>query len=295
MIYLQYLIDAIAGGSIYALVAVGLVLVFGVMRLLNFAYGQLIAIGAYVLSYMSSQNAVLAGITALAAVVGMALVMELLAFRPLRILNASPAAMLVATFAVSFTLQAAYLVGFGSLPKTVDTRGLDAVFQIGSIQIRHLTVVAVCIGAGLLAGTWLILNRTDIGLQIRAASTDFRTARVLGVRANRVIGFAVLLSGVLAGAASFLLTVQTPNVDPQFGLDVTIFALVGVVVGGLDRLVAGTLGGFAIGFANTFVGDVLPSSGRVYLPSVIYGAVILVILLRPGGLFAPPGQAVERV
>jgi branched-chain amino acid transport system permease protein len=97
---------------------------------------------------------------------------------------------------------------------------------------------------------------------------------------------AFAISGMLAAAVAVLLTVSSPLVTPDYGVSVTIFALVGVVVGGLDRLVTASLGGFVIGFANAFAGDLLPSSSSQYLPSVVYGLVILVILLRPSGLFA---------
>jgi branched-chain amino acid transport system permease protein len=101
---------------------------------------------------------------------------------------------------------------------------------------------------------------------------------------------------VLAAAVSVLITVQNPLVTPDFGVSITIFALVGVVVGGLDRLLTATLGGFAIGFATSLFGDILPSTRSMYLPSVIYGLVIVVLLARPGGLFAPVRTtAVERV
>jgi branched-chain amino acid transport system permease protein len=225
----------------------------------------------------------------------MALVMERVAFRPLR--GTSPATMLVATFAVSFLLQSVYLLSFGSRGKVVGTLGgLNTAITIGSLHIRWISIVALLAGILLLLGTTLLLNRTTIGLQIRAAAADFRTARIIGVRANRVIAFSFGISGVLAAAVAVLLTVQNPLVTPDFGVQVTIFALVGVVVGGLDRLLTATLGGFAIGFATAFVGARLPSSSSVYLPSVIYGLVILVLLVRPGGLFAGArATAAERV
>jgi len=116
------------------------------------------------------------------------------------------------------------------------------------------------------------------------------------VRANGVIVFSFVISALLAAAVAVLLTVQTPLVTPDFGVQVTIFALVGVVVGGLDRLLTATMGGFAIGFATSFLGARLPSESSVYLPSMIYGLVILVLLIRPGGLFARARTtAAERV
>jgi branched-chain amino acid transport system permease protein len=154
-------------------------------------------------------------------------------------------------------------------------------------------VVVAAVALGLLA---LLLGRTRIGLHMRAASTDFRTARLLGVRADTVIGVAVLLSGALAAAVAVILTVQLPFVQPDFALKETIVVLVGVVVGGLDRLWTATLGGFAIGFASGVINGALPTDKTVFLPSALFALVILVLLLRPGGLFAG-GRAtvVDRV
>jgi len=295
MTFLQSLIDGIGLGAIYAVVAVGIGLVFGVMRLVNFAYGELITAGGYTLALLSGAPGIVAIIACFAVVVALALLQERIAFRPLR--GAAPATMLIATFAVSFLLQNVYLLIFGSRGSTVGTLGgLNTAIAIGSLRIRWITIVAAVGGAALLGILTLLLNRTMIGLQLRAAAADLRTARTLGVRANRVTTAAFAISGLLAAAVAILLTVQSPLVTPDYGVSVTIFALVGVVVGGLDRLLTASLGGFAIGFANAFVGDLLPSASSQYLPSVVYGLVILVILLRPSGLFASRrATAAERV
>ena len=293
----QAIADAIALGSLYGLVAVGIGLVFGVMRLINFAYGELITAGGYVLAYTSGWPPALAIVACVAAVIALALVQERVAFRPLRRMGASPATMLVATFAVSFLLQAIYLIAFGSRGQIVSTVGrLNTAFTIRGVDIRWIVVVTVITGVVLLAATAALLNRTSIGLHIRAAATDFRTARILGVRANRVIGFSFVVAGFLAAAVSVLYTVSNPLVQPQMGVPITIFALIGVVVGGLDRLWSAALGGFAVGFVYGMSGDLLSSQSSVYLPSVVYGLVIVVLLLRPAGLFAPlRARTVERV
>src|SRR6202166_2547433 len=295
MTFLQSLIDGIGLGAVYAVVGVGIGLVFGVMRLVNFAYGELITAGGYTLALLSGAPAIVAIVACFAVVVALALVQERVAFRPLR--GASPATMLIATFAVSFLLQNIYLLTFGSRGSTVGTLGgLNTAIALGTLRIRWITIVATLVGGALLAGLTLLLNRTMLGLQLRAAASDLQTARTLGVRANRVITWAFVISGMLAAAVAVLLTVQSPLVTPDYGVSVTIFALVGVVVGGLDRLLTASLGGFAIGFATAVVGDLLPSSGSVYLPSVVYGLVILVLLLRPSGLFAGGrATAAERV
>jgi branched-chain amino acid transport system permease protein len=293
----QAIADAISLGALYGLVALGIGLVFGVMRLINFAYGELITAGGYVLAYTNGWPPVLAVLACVAAVVSLALLQERVAFRPMRRLGASPATMLVATFAVSFLLQAVYLLAFGSRGQIVGTFGrLNTAFTVHGVDIRWIVVVTIVTGGVLLAATAGLLNRTSIGLHIRAATADFRTARILGVRANRVIGFSFVIAGVLAAAVSVLYTVSNPLVQPQMGVPITIFALIGVVVGGLDRLWSAALGGFAVGFVYGMCADLLSSQSSVYLPSVVYGLVIIVLLLRPAGLFAPlRAQAVERV
>jgi branched-chain amino acid transport system permease protein len=293
----QTLADAVGLGAIYALMAVGIGLVFGVLRLVNFAYGQLIMAGAYALAYASERGwPTWTGIVlCFAVVVALSLLMERIVFRPLR--AHSPAVMLVATFAVAFLLQSIALLWFGPLGKIASSlASLNRPVTIGDVDIRKITIVATIVAASCLVLLVLLLARTSVGLHMRAAAMDFQTARLLGVRANRVIGSAVLISGLLAATVSVMLTVQTPLVTPDFALRDTILVLAGVVLGGMNRLVSATLGGFAIGFASGYLGGALPTDQSQYLPSFLFAAVILVLLVRPGGLFTRAGnQAVERV
>src|SRR5205807_914797 len=199
----QAIADAISLGALYGLVAVGIGLVFGVMRLINFAYGELITAGAYVLAYTSGWPPMLAIVACFAAVIALALAQERIAFRPLRRSGAAPATMLVATFAVSFLLQAIYLLAFGTRGQIVGTLGrLNSAFTVGGVDVRWIVVVTTVSGVALLAATAALLNRTNMGLHLRAAAYDFRTARILGVRANRVIGLSFVVAGFLAAAVS---------------------------------------------------------------------------------------------
>jgi branched-chain amino acid transport system permease protein len=294
----QTLINAVGLGAVYALMAVGIGLVFGVLRLVNFAYGQLIMAGAFSLAVTSERGwpEWASVLTCLAVVIALSLLMEVLVFRPLR--DASPATMLVATFAVAFLLQAIALLKFGSLGKiaTIFPGLFDPVASGGRFaSVRWITIVAIVCGVVAVVALTLLLERTTVGLHMRAAAADFRTARLLGVNANRVITLAVVLSGVLAATVSVILVVQTPLVVPSFALRDTIIVLVGVVVGGMERLWSATLGGFAIGFATSVFTDKLPADATVYVDSAVFGLVILVLLLRPGGLFAPVrARPVER-
>ncbi len=294
----QTLVDAVGLGAVYALMAVGIGLVFGVLRLVNFAYGQLIMAGAYTLAFTSGWPVVGSILACFAVVVALSFAMERAVFRPLR--TQSPAVMLVTTFAIAFLLQAVALildVRDGTIGEpAVSVASLNQVVTVWGVDVRKVTILAVVVAIVALALLALLLGKTTIGLQMRAASTDFRTARLLGVKADRVIGVAVLLSGLLAAAVAVILTVQLPLVSPDFALKETIVVLVGVVVGGIDRLWTATLGGFAIGFATGVINGALPTDKTVFLPSVVFALVILVLLLRPAGLFARGQSAlVERV
>jgi branched-chain amino acid transport system permease protein len=295
----QVQVDAIGQGAIYALMAVGIGLVFGVLRLVNFAYGQLIMAGAFALAFASEQDwPVLAGIAlCFVVVLGLTMAMDVLVFRPLR--TQSPATMLIATFAVAFLLQSLALL----IDQRDDTLGEPAAslaqliqpWTIAGIDVRKITVVAIVTAAACLGALLLFLGRTSVGLQMRAAAMDFETARLLGVRANRVAGSAVLISGLLAATVAVLLTVQNPIVTKDFAFFETIVVLAGVVLGGMNRLLSATLGGFAIGYVSGLLSGALPTDQSQYLPSFLFGLVILVLLIRPQGLFTRGRGPMERV
>ncbi|MGL6278091.1 MAG: branched-chain amino acid ABC transporter permease [Gaiella sp.] len=295
----QVQVDAIGQGAIFALMAVGIGLVFGVLRLVNFAYGQLIMAGAFALAFASEQDwPVWAGI-ALCVVVVLALTfaMDVAVFRPLR--TQSPATMLIATFAVAFLLQSVALL----IDQRDDTLGEPAAslaqliqpWSILGTEVRKITVVAILTAAVCLGALLLFLGRTSVGLQMRAAAMDFETARLLGVRANRVAGSAVLISGLLAAIVAVLLTVQQPIVTKDFAFFETIVVLAGVVLGGMNRLLSATLGGFAIGYTFGLLQGALPTDQSQYVPSFLFGLVIIVLLVRPQGLFTRGRGPVERV
>ena len=289
---LQAIIDGVALGSIYALVAMGITLIFGVMRLINFAQGETITAGAYSFVITTELPLALRIVVMFATVIAFSLAIEL-GLRPLR--NATPAALLVTTFAFSFLLQSVFLLVWSSQgDNPLVLSKLNEALSVGDLKIRWVTLASIGVGALLLVATALFLNRTSLGLQMRAAAHDFRTARILGVRANRVIMLAFLIAGILAAAATLMLVVQRPLVTPTYGFNVAIPALVGVVVGGMDRIVTGTMGGFLIGFVTVILGSYL-ESGRVFLTSVVFALVIVVLVLRPNGVLSRQNATVERV
>lgn len=293
MTYLQALVDAIALGTLFALVAMGIGLIFGVVRLVNFAHGELLTAGAYALLLTKGAPVVVRIVVSLLVVVALSALMEVV-YRPLR--TVSPATVLVATFAISFLLQNAALLAFGTQGENMEfLTGLNQAFTVGALRIRWITLVGLGVGGATLGATAYFLRRTDLGLRMRAAAADDRMARLLGVPVRRVVRTAFVLAGLLAGIVTLVLAVQRPLVTPTFGFQVMVPALVGVVVGGLDRLVPAALGGFAVGFATVMLSSVLPGAQRVFLNTVLFALVITILLVRPDGLFAGRRRAVERV
>ncbi len=286
----QVLVDAIGRGAIYALMAVGIGLVFGVLRLVNFAYGQLVMAGAFTLAFADVRGWSLAAALALClvVVVSLSLALERLVFRPLR--TQSPAVMLVTTFAVAFLMQAVAQV-LDSRDNTLgeaagSIAALNQPVTVWGLDIRKITLVAIATAIVCLVALTLLLARTRVGLHMRAAAMDFQTARMLGVKANLVIASAVAISGVLAAVVALMLTVQMPLVTSGFALRETIIVLAGVVLGGIDRLGTATLGGFLLGLTEGLLGGLLPTEASVHLPSFLFGFVILLLIVRPSGLFA---------
>lgn len=289
---MQLIVDALSNGGLYGLAALGVGLVFGVMRLVNFAHGELIAISAYLLVSTLHWGLVPALVVALCGGMVLAILLELGVFSRLR--GADPAVLLIASFGVSVLLQRIYESVFGALPLSGQAAAwMSGVWQLGETQISKGSVVTVVLTLALLAVMKFAIERTTLGLQLRAASADFQTAQLLGVRSSRVIGSAFALSGLLAGVVGFIVFTQRGQVDPLFGVNITILALVGTVIGGLGSLQGAAVGGMVVGASISVLSNAL-GNDRTYTYSVLFLLVIVVLLVKPAGLFGQ-GTMKERV
>ncbi|MGN6413136.1 branched-chain amino acid ABC transporter permease [Flexivirga sp.] len=287
----QNLLDAISSGALYALAALGLGLVFGMMRLANFAHGELITACGYTLVLTWPYGVVPALVLTVVVGIALAVLCELVVFRKLR--GAHPATLLIASFGLSFFLQRVYAIVFGNNVRTGGVAsGLARSVSFLGIDARMLSMVTIALAVALMFGLRVFLDKTSWGLQVQAASADFGTARLLGVRANRVISLTFALSGVLAAAVAFVLATQTGAVGPSFGVNITILALIGAVIGGIDKLSGALVGGFIIGFCASLLSAWLPQSSVNFRDAFVFVIVLLVLLVRPGGLLTP--AAVER-
>lgn len=285
---LQILVDVVSVGGLYALTALGIGLIFGVMRLINFAHAQLIMISAYALLPFFGNSVALAIVAAVSVAIVLALVTERVAFRPLK--GADPATLLIASFALSFFIEKSMIMLVGSRPKGIDfLPALARQVEIAGVRLQLLQIVTIIVSAALLVATTWFLRATRLGLEMRGAAENFQMAQVLGVRANRVIAVAFAISGILAAAVACLFVAQTGLVQPRMGLQLVIIAFVGTVIGGLGSLPGAALGGFLVGAATIFLQSVLPPDLRVFREAFLFIAVIVVLLFRPQGLIPAPG------
>jgi branched-chain amino acid transport system permease protein len=290
---IQTLVDAVSVGGLYALTALGIGLIFGVMRLINFAHGELITVTGYTLFALFGAPLPIVLIGGLLSAIVLALLIERAAFRPLR--GADPATLLISSFALSFLLQKTLILFVGSRPKGIDfLPELSQQVDVLGIRLQSLQIVIIFVSAILLGGVSWFLKGTRLGLQMRAAAEDFRMARVLGVRANAVIATAFALSGVLAAAVSCLVVAQTGVIQPRMGLQLVIIAFVGTVIGGLGSLTGAALGGFLVGMTTILLQALLPPDLRVFREAFVFLAVTLVLLFRPQGLIPARGLK-ERI
>lgn len=285
-ITIQYILDSIAYGSLFALMAISLSLLFGVMGLMNFAYGELIMGGAFTMYYTRDWGPVGMILMTIVVVTVMSLLMELFAFRPLR--RASPSTLLITSFALSIALQKlAYMTTNPGIPKTVPPyRWLTQQFEVSGVLMSRLNIVIWIVTIALLVGMTLLLKRTALGIQLRASTEDFRMAQLVGVKANWVIASAFGITGLLASAVTVLYMLNHGDVRPNVGQGPLLVAFVGGVIGGLGSLPGAALGGFALGVVINILQATLPRSLQGHTQMFAFLAVIAILVLQPQGLIA---------
>jgi branched-chain amino acid transport system permease protein len=282
---LQFLINALSLGGLYALMALGLVIVYGILRLVNFAYGELIMVGGYTLLVLGVGP--LPWLIVAAISVGMAVITSLLlervAFRPVR--AASGTTMLITSFAVSALLQNSAILFVSPRAKAVDVPSFFTEnFSVGDLLISKGNVASLVVSLVMLGLLTLFLRRTMLGIALRAAADDFVMTRLVGIRANQVIATAFALSGCLAGVVALFWIGRLGSIGPFVGSTPVLIAFVAAVVGGMESLTGAVLGGYVLGFLTVGLQLLLPQSLLDYRQAFVFAVVLLVLLFRPQGL-----------
>lgn len=285
--FLQQLVNALSLGGTYALLALGLAVVFSIMGLINFAHGELMTAAGYGLCFalIVGMPFGVAVIFALAVAIVLVLLMERTAFRPVR--GASGTTLLLTSFAVSAILRVLFQNFISARPKPVPMpMSLSGTIEIGGLHIGIIQAISILVTVIMLIGLNLFLRTTVLGRAMRAASEDFAIVRLMGIRANAVVATAFAISGLMAGVAGILWVAQRGSVDPLMGFLPVLKAFIAAIIGGLGSLSGAVAGGFLLGFIEVFLQAYLPESLLSYRDAFTILLVIAVLLFAPQGLLA---------
>jgi len=297
MEFLQQVINGLSLGAFYALIALGYTMVYGVLRFINFAHGDIFMIGAYCGYYLSptvlrfcekffggaagAVGVVLVLLASMAICAVLGVVIERLAYKPLR--NRPKLAVLITAIGVSLFLEYGGQFVFGAVPQSFPELIPDRpVGGIGSLSLTTNQVLVFGVTILLLIALNYTVKRTKMGLAMRAVSMNATAAQLMGVNINTVISFTFALGSALAGAAGILFSVSYPSIDPLMGVMPGIKAFVAAVLGGIGNLPGAAVGGVIIGVVETFVAA---SSFSTYRDAIAFGILILILLFRPAGIF----------
>jgi branched-chain amino acid transport system permease protein len=293
----QLLIDSASLSGIYVLMALGVALLFGMLRLINFAHGSIIMVAAYAVWALRNAPWPVLIIGTLATGAVLALILEFCVFRPIRrrASPVDPATLLIASFGASFFIQEFVITTIGSQPKVVGLGGkLGSAIEVGGLRIARVDLITILVSAAVIVLLGALLARTTLGVSMRAAAENFEVARLLGVSANKVIATGFILSGFLAAAVAWLLVIRSSTVSTEIGLQPVLIAFVATVVGGMGNLWGAAAGGALLGVTSVVFQTLLPADLAVARDAFVYASVIVILLWRPQGLF-PARHTTARV
>lgn len=289
IIFLQQVINGISLGSLYALVAIGYTMVYGILRLINFAHGDLLMFAAYVAIYGITLFTLPWFITFPLAVLITGLIGILLdraAYRPLR--NAPRISLLISAIGASFLLENLALVIIGGVPKAFPRPEIfGKVIEFPGLRIQVLTIYTPLVTVVLLLCLLYIVYRTKVGKAMRAASKDFETTRLMGINLDRIIALTFLLGSCLAAAGGIMWAMKYPQVNPFMGVFPGLKAFIAAVLGGIGNIMGAVIGGFLLGLCEILIVAAVPELSQ-YRDAFAFVILILVLLFRPTGIMGEP-------
>lgn len=290
-VFIQQVVNAASLGGTYALLALGLAVVFSILGMINFAHGALMTIAGYVMFYAGRGGLPFSAaiMLAIVAATASAVLMERIAFRPVR--GAGVATMLLTSFAVGLILQVGFQIFIDTRPKVVPMPdALTASVSVGQVTVGVIQLVSIAVTAVMLVLLSAFLKYTVVGLAMRAAAENFDVTRLMSIRANTVISTAFAISGLLAAVAGVLWIAQRASVDPLMGFLPVLKAFIAAILGGLGSLTGAVAGGFALGIMEVFLSAYLPDGALPFRDAIALMLVIVVLMYRPQGLVAPRAE-----
>ncbi len=283
MTFLTYLISGLSLGSVYALIALGYSMVYGIARMLNFAHGDIIMVGAYVAFFAATTFSQSSGVSTFLAVVlcmVLGVVIEFLAYRPLR--QAPSLAVLITAIGVSYFLENAAQILWGA-----DSKFFPAAFikegglNLGGVSITWVSLITICVCIAIMLVLTMFINRTKTGRAMRAVAEDRGAATLMGINTDHIISLTFAIGSALAGVAAVLLASTYPSISPTMGSMPGIKAFTAAVLGGIGSIPGAFVGGLLLG--------VIENLSKAYISqqlsdAIVFGVLIVILLLKPNGL-----------
>lgn len=282
MVFVEQLINGLNLGSIYALMALGYTMVYGIAKMLNFAHGDIIMVGAYTLSLIMSNLGMPPVVAVLASVVvcsALGVIIEKIAYKPLR--NASPLTVLITAIGVSYFLQSVALLAFGSNKRKVDSAITVSGVKIGGLELTGESIVTLGVTILIMIGLTLFIKKTKMGKAMLAVSEDKGAAQLMGINVNQTISITFAIGSALAAVAGVLFVSSYGFVGPYTGSLPGIKAFVAAVLGGIGSIPGAMLGGILLG--------IIESLSKAYISTnlsdaIVFAVLIIVLLVKPSGL-----------
>ncbi len=281
--YIQMLLSGVTVGSLYALIAIGYTMVYGILRLINFAHGDIFMMAGFFMVYISASCSLAVSIPlVLLLTVLLGVAIEKAAYKPLR--TAPRMSVMISAIGVSYLLQnlANYITG-GIARAYPDIPFLTQVLNIGGLNIKRITIVTPILTIALVAVLVILIQKTKIGMAMRAVSRDFETSQLMGIKINSVISMTFIIGSFLAAVASILYFSNYGQVSPMIGAMPGLKAFVAAVFGGIGSIPGAVIGAFIIGICESFIKA--NENIAVFSNAFTFALLIVILLCKPNGLF----------
>lgn len=297
--FIQHIINGVSLGSIYALIALGYTMVYGILQLINFAHSDVYMVGAFAAYYVANLLGISdkPGITSLVTLLAAAMIacsllglaIERFAYRPLR--KAPKLNILITAIGVSLLLQYSGQIIFGADPKVFPTVIEDSVlFEAGGVQLKSLDIAVLAVTIVMMLLLNFLIYKTKIGKAMRAVSANMTVAALMGVNTDRIIAFTFIVGSSLAGVGSVLVGMKYPKIDPLMGMMIGLKAFVAAVLGGIGSIAGAVIGGILMGLSEEMVVGYLSST---YRDALAFGILIVILIFKPAGLMGK--NRIEKV
>jgi branched-chain amino acid transport system permease protein len=283
--FLQYLTNALSLGSLYALIAIGYTMVYGILRLINFAHGDVFMLGGYIAFYAATVFFMpwWAGFIVAFGLTGIfGIGLERVAYRPLR--HSPKISIMISAIGASFLIQNLAIVIFGGRPKGFPVPGFfNKVVKMGAVSVVSVSLFIPVLTAALLAILLFIVHRTKTGMAMRAVSTDLAAARLMAIDVNKIVSFTFGTGSVLAAIGGVMWSLKYPQLNPTMGMIPGLKCFIAAVIGGIGNISGAVLGGLLLGFIEIMVIAALPTLTG-YRDAFAFVLLIIVLLVKPSGL-----------